>query len=157
MATDSHAASRVTLTTLRAGAAALGLGMGIANTPLVIAVQTSVGFSQRGVATASTMFFRNIGGTVAVGAMGAILARALVQHSADAARGTELVARILSTARTGTEADADLLAAVARDLSIGLTRVMALVAALAIAAARVAWLFPDVPDPPHRRNCGSLT
>ena len=40
------------LATLRIGAAIFGLGMGIANTPVVIAVQTSVGFSQRGVATA---------------------------------------------------------------------------------------------------------
>jgi EmrB/QacA subfamily drug resistance transporter len=70
--------------TVRIGSALLGLGMGFANTPLVIAVQTSVSFSQRGVATASTMFFRNIGGTVAVGVMGVILARALL---AGAARG----------------------------------------------------------------------
>lgn len=45
----THGASA---STLRIGAAFLGLGMGFSNTPLVIAVQTSVGFSQRGVATA---------------------------------------------------------------------------------------------------------
>ena len=46
---------------------AYGVGLGFANTPLVIAVQSSVPWNRRGVATASTMFFRTIGGTLAVG------------------------------------------------------------------------------------------
>src|SRR2546430_3792251 len=39
-----------------------GIGLGLANTALLIAVQTSVEWRQRGVATASTMFARTIGG-----------------------------------------------------------------------------------------------
>jgi MFS family permease len=58
---------------------AFGLGLGIANTALLIAVQTSVEWRQRGVATASTMFARTIGGTLAVGVLGALLSAAL-QH-----------------------------------------------------------------------------
>ncbi len=54
-----------------------GAGMGLANTALLLAVQTSVGWKQRGVATASTMFFRTIGGALAVGALGGALASAL--------------------------------------------------------------------------------
>jgi EmrB/QacA subfamily drug resistance transporter len=54
-----------------------GVGMGLANTALIITVQDSVPFSRRGVATASTMFFRTIGGAVAVGVLGALLAHAL--------------------------------------------------------------------------------
>ena len=38
-----------------------GAGLGIANPPLLIAVQTSVPWNRRGVATASTLFFRTIG------------------------------------------------------------------------------------------------
>src|SRR5262249_30253740 len=49
---------------LRMASAAFGIGMGFANTAQVIAVQTSVSFKERGVATASTMFFRSIGGTI---------------------------------------------------------------------------------------------
>lgn len=51
-----------------------GLGMGLANTAIIIGVQASVGYRQRGVATATTMFARNMGGALGVGTLGAILA-----------------------------------------------------------------------------------
>jgi EmrB/QacA subfamily drug resistance transporter len=136
----THGASA---TTLRVGSAILGLGMGFSNTPLVIAVQTSVGFSQRGVATASTMFFRNIGGTVAVGVMGVLLARALLAGAAREAGGGALVARILGPDRRNV--DPSLLASISGDLAVGVAHVMMLVTALGCAAAVVAWLFPHVP------------
>jgi EmrB/QacA subfamily drug resistance transporter len=53
--------------------ALFGVGMGLANIALIIAVQQSTTWEYRGVATASTMFFRIIGGTVAVGALGGVL------------------------------------------------------------------------------------
>jgi EmrB/QacA subfamily drug resistance transporter len=55
----------------------MGCGMGLANTALVIAVQENASWKERGVATASTMFFRTIGGAIAVGALGALLAAKL--------------------------------------------------------------------------------
>jgi hypothetical protein len=135
----SHGASA---STLRIGSAFLGIGMGFFNTPLVIAVQTSVGFAQRGVATASTMFFRNIGGTVAVGVMGVILARALLAGAAREVGGAELVARILGPDRRNV--DPALLASISGELALGVAHVMMLVSALACAGAVVAWLFPHV-------------
>lgn len=51
----------------------LGFGMGLINTALILAVQTHVSWEQRGVATASTLFFRSIGGTVAVGILGGVM------------------------------------------------------------------------------------
>ena len=54
-----------------------GAGLGTANPPLLIAVQTSVPWNRRGIATASTLFFRTIGGTLAVGLLGGVLANAL--------------------------------------------------------------------------------
>src|SRR6202041_2118601 len=72
----------------RVTTAICGAGLGLANTALIIAVQTSVAWEQRGVATASTMFFRTIGGTLTVGVLGNILARALARDTsvpADAA------------------------------------------------------------------------
>lgn len=129
--------------TIRVLAAFFGIGMGLSNTALVIAVQTSVGFSQRGVATASTMFFRNIGGTVGVGVMGALLARALMAgQAARAAGGASLVARILGPERRGL--DPAVLQAIAGDLAHGLTHVIVLVASLAGAAALVGLFFPHV-------------
>jgi len=51
----------------------VGLGMGFSTTAFLVAVQSSVGWSQRGIATASTQFFRSIGGTVGVAGMGALM------------------------------------------------------------------------------------
>ncbi len=134
----SHGATAMRVRVL---AGVFGIGMGLANAPLVIAVQTSVGFSQRGVATASTMFFRNIGGTVAVGAMGVALAHALLAGSAREG-GSALVARMLGPARRSI--DSTLLASISGDLTVGLTYVMWIVAAMAVGCAAVAWLFPHV-------------
>src|SRR5258705_7557967 len=61
--------------------ALFGIGLGLANTALLIAVQTSVEWRRRGVATASTMFARTIGGTLAVGVLGALLTAALLRDS----------------------------------------------------------------------------
>src|SRR2546428_10161663 len=63
----------------QAASALFGVGLGIANTALLIAVQTSVEWRQRGVATASTMFARTIGGTLAVGVLGGILSAAVLR------------------------------------------------------------------------------
>jgi len=121
-----------------------GVGMGIANTPMVIAVQTSVGFSQRGVATASTMFFRSIGGTVGVGVMGVVLARRLMAGGGAGGAGGDsagLIARMLGAERSSI--DPAVLAAVARDLAGGIGAVLAIVVGLAVSAALVAWYFPE--------------
>lgn len=65
---------------LAAIAFALGVGMGLANTALLIAVQESVAHAERGVATATAMFARTIGGAIAVGALGALLGALLAGH-----------------------------------------------------------------------------
>jgi len=53
---------------------AMGSGMGFVMTAMLIAVQDSVDWKERGVATSSAMFFRTIGGAVMVGALGGLLA-----------------------------------------------------------------------------------
>jgi EmrB/QacA subfamily drug resistance transporter len=50
-----------------------GLGMGLLSTPLLIVIQSSVGWAQRGSATALNQFSRTIGGAVGVSLMGALL------------------------------------------------------------------------------------
>jgi EmrB/QacA subfamily drug resistance transporter len=62
---------------LRAMTCLLGIGNGFALPSLLVAVQGSVEWKQRGVATASILFFRTMGSTVAVGVMGGLLAAAL--------------------------------------------------------------------------------
>lgn len=127
---------------IRWAAGAVGIGMGLSNTAIVIAVQSSVAFAERGVATASTMFFRNIGGTVAVGGMGVLLARAL-ERSAGAQGGVDdVVSRILGPERRSVPAS--VLRAVSDHLALGVTNVLWTVAALAGVAAVVAMTFPAV-------------
>jgi MFS family permease len=51
----------------------VGTGLGFCTTTFVVSLQTAVGWEQRGLATAVGAFFRTIGGTVGVGALGAFL------------------------------------------------------------------------------------
>ncbi|MDP3278700.1 MAG: MFS transporter [Deltaproteobacteria bacterium] len=56
--------------------ALLGLGMGLQNTPLLIALQSAVPWSQRGSATAMFSFSRTLGNT-----LGAVFAGAIAEHA----------------------------------------------------------------------------
>lgn len=80
------ASARASGAALGVGMFVFGLGMGFANTAIVIGVQASVGWEQRGVATATTMFARTMGGALGVGGLGALLAyRLRTTISAEAA------------------------------------------------------------------------
>ncbi len=122
--------------TFQALTALFGAGMGFSNTPLVIAVQTSVPWNRRGVATASTLFFRTIGGTLAVGLLGGLLTASL--SAAGAPPGA--ADRLLGPERA--LLDPSLLTGLAGALRSGLGRVFACVAAVALAAGAVSFLFP---------------
>jgi EmrB/QacA subfamily drug resistance transporter len=113
-----------------------GVGLGLANTPIVIAVQTSVPWTRRGVATASTMFFRTMGGTVAVGVLGGLLAAALSGGPVS----PEQVEQLLGPERS-LLAPA-VLASVAGALQAGMTRLFWAAAAIAGAALAVGLAFP---------------
>jgi EmrB/QacA subfamily drug resistance transporter len=70
-----------------AGAACVGIGMGLSSTAMLISVQNSVGWSQRGVATAMVQFARTIGGAVGVAALGTVLARGMSSRLSNADTG----------------------------------------------------------------------
>jgi len=76
-ATVHLVSSRAAPWTLGIAMFAFGVGMGLVNTAVVIGIQASVGWEQRGVVTATNMFARSMGGAVGVGGMGAMLARRL--------------------------------------------------------------------------------
>jgi EmrB/QacA subfamily drug resistance transporter len=77
-----------------------GLGMGLLSTPLLIVIQSSVGWAQRASATALNQFSRTIGGAVGVSLMGALLAARAGPGAASALRhsaaGGQLLERGLS-------------------------------------------------------------
>jgi EmrB/QacA subfamily drug resistance transporter len=121
-----------------------GVGLGIANPPLLIAVQTSVAWSRRGVATASTLFFRTIGGTLAVGLLGGALASAL----AGAGAPPGLVEKLLGPERAALDPAA--IAPVASALQGAMGTVFWAAAAIAAGAFAVVLAFPHVAIAPAR-------
>ena len=62
----------------------IGIGMGACNIAFLLVVQGAVGWSERGVATASTLFFRTIGQTIGAGLAGAILNFGIARHAGGA-------------------------------------------------------------------------
>ena len=117
---------------------ALGLGMGTANTALIIAVQSAVSWKQRGVATASTMFFRTIGGALSVGILGAVLARALGPDVP-----THLVNELLGPTH-GRGLDATVLAPLTTAMATGLGTVFQAIAGIGTASLLAGLAFPTV-------------
>jgi MFS family permease len=114
-----------------------GLGLGLSNTALLIAVQTSVGWSERGVATASALFFRTMGGALAVGSLGAVLSRKL-----EGAAPPGLISRMLGPERASLPADQ--LEIVSSALSSGLRVVFTTTAVMGVLALVSAMVFPVV-------------
>lgn len=80
-------------------AAVLGLGMGFSNTTFVIAVQTAVGWSERGAATSGNMFLRTVGQSVGTALFGAVFNLGVGQRIAGA---DEEINRLLEPATRAT-------------------------------------------------------
>lgn len=124
----------------RVASAFFGVGLGFANTVTLIAVQGSVDFKERGVATASTMLFRTIGGALSVGLLGEVLARALRHDPALVADA----ARLLAGARAGAELDPAHAKALSAALAAGLSPVFWAIAGLAVGAFGIGLFFPKL-------------
>ena len=76
-----HVQTQGGLAELTAGALLIGIGMGACNIAFLLVVQGSVGWSERGIATASTLFSRTIGQTIGAGLAGAILNFGIARHA----------------------------------------------------------------------------
>jgi MFS family permease len=131
----------------------LGVGLGLSMTAQLIAVQTSVEWKQRGVATASVSFFRSMGGMVVVGVMGGILAAALVS---DPSVPLEVANKVLGPERDQV-LEPEVVQAVSCALQNALGTIFTVIAALALAAFLVGLFFPYVPrtDPSEQSEEGS--
>ena len=70
---------------ISAACALVGMGLGPSSMSQVLAVQNAVPERQRGVSTALVPFFRTLGGSVGVGALGGLLAMGLVRRLGPAA------------------------------------------------------------------------
>lgn len=117
-----------------------GVGLGFANTALVIAVQTSVSWQERGVATASAMFFRSVGGALGLGVAGGILVASITGIPGVARSAAD---KLLGPTH-GRALDPAILAKLSGALEIGLTTVFWFVFALASCAFLLSLFFPRV-------------
>ncbi len=119
---------------------AFGVGMGLFNTVLIIAVQSSVSWEERGVATASVLFFRTIGGALVVGVVGGVLTRRIAAlqgvppGAADALLGPT----------HGGQLAPEVFQRLSGALAAGLQIAFWCVAGLAVSAWLIALLFPRV-------------
>lgn len=114
----------------------LGLGMGFTSMPYLLGPQNAVAWNQRGVTTSSVQFFRTIGGSVAVAALGALLNARLhnVDPSLEANAALDPALRLKSSPEA--------LAHLSSALDYGLHGVFLVTAVIATATFAVAWLFP---------------
>jgi len=74
------------------GSFVIGIGMGFCNTAFVVAIQASVGWTERGVATSSYMFMRIVGQSVGAAVFGAVLNFGLSRYAPE---GGDLVNGLL--------------------------------------------------------------
>jgi MFS family permease len=130
------------------GTASFGVGLGFANTALLIAVQTSVTWEQRGVATASTMFFRTVGGALAIGGLGAVLS---VAFARDPSIPADAANRLLGPDH-GLSLGPDVLARLAGTLEGSLQTIFWLIFALSATSFLISWLFPAVATAPSAQQ-----
>ena len=68
----------------------IGTGLGLSTTPMLIAVQSSVVWTRRGIATATNMFVRSFGSVVGLAVMGAIINHATAAYGSQASTNQAL-------------------------------------------------------------------
>ncbi len=71
----------------------VGVGMGLTSTAFIVSIQSTVGWQQRGIATAANMFMRNLGNTIGAALLGGILNSQLRMYLS---QGTDQTGRKLS-------------------------------------------------------------
>lgn len=128
--------------------ALVGVGLGFSSLAFLLAVQNSVTWGRRGVATASVQFFRTIGGSVGVAVMGAILANGMRPYLSSLGPGPggssqRGGASLLLDPAARATLSADALHQLAGALNTSLHLVYVLIAGLAIAGLIVAFQFPS--------------
>lgn len=122
----------------------VGLGLGPTSIAQVLAIQHVVPEKQRGVATSLAPFFRTVGGSIGVGALGGILSAGLSQRLGPLA---ESAGRLLSPRAVASGAPPPLpLAELGRAIERSLLPVFAILAALSVFNVLLASRFPERGD-----------
>ncbi|HET9440026.1 MAG TPA: MFS transporter, partial [Longimicrobiales bacterium] len=117
--------------------AIIGLGNGFIATPFLVAVQNAVPWNRRGVATSTNQFFRTIGGSISVAALGAVLNA----HLRDVL-GADANANSLLDPQARAAIDPTALAQGVSALAGGLHTIFLICLVAGIGAVFIAMLFP---------------
>jgi EmrB/QacA subfamily drug resistance transporter len=126
----------------------IGAGMGLMSQTYILAVQNSVEPREMGIATASLLFFRSIGGTFAVAAFGSILTSTLrsnLTSQLGAAAGTINPQRILHSPAAAQQLPPDLVHGVRVALASSLHNVFLACVPIAAAALLLSLLLKELP------------
>ncbi len=133
------------------GAFIMGVGFGFLNTTYIVAIQSSVAWGERGVATASNMLMRNLGNAVGAALLGGVLNLRLARYLESVGIG-DLVSLdsvrdlIGESAPGGAEVPAAALPGLQQGLQLGLDLVFWVIVAFAIATLLVSWRVPDLEE-----------
>ncbi len=132
----------------------LGLGLGFVSTPYLLAVQNAVPWHRRGVGTSSVQFFRTIGGSIAVAALGTVLNAHL---AVTLGAGVDPNVALDPTLRAGLAPSS--LHALVRALDGALTSIYLVMAVMAALGIGVGLLFPkgSAMDHAHREAAASAS
>ena len=88
------------------GSTVMGFGMGFLSTSAIVIIQDSVGWGERGSATASNIFSRNLGSTLGATALGAVLNISLAHRGGGAGVHFDQIRQLLDHAQVGAGDDA---------------------------------------------------
>lgn len=131
------------------GSFVMGVGFGLLNTTFLVAIQTSVGWAQRGVATASNMLMRNLGNAFGAALFGGVLNVSMARHLERRGLADQVsldsVRELVGEGGSGTAVLAPDIAAVLQDaLSGSLQLVFWGIVACAVVILLVSWRVPEL-------------
>jgi EmrB/QacA subfamily drug resistance transporter len=126
-----------------AGAVLIGLGMGFSNTTFLVAIQSSVGWNERGVATSTLLFLRTIGQALGAGIGGAMLNFSLSRYAPGAG---ETLNQLLEPARRASLAP-ESVDQLSRAIAGSLHEVYVIAAVLAVVTLALTFLLPAGASP----------
>ncbi|HZT52278.1 MAG TPA: MDR family MFS transporter [Stellaceae bacterium] len=119
------------------GAALIGIGMGLTNNTYTVAIQGSVGWAQRGVATSTLSFMRQVGQAIGAAVFGGTINAEVASQGAS----PDIVDRIMNPATRDTIA-ADAIAPLTEAIAHGLHHVYIITSVLCVAVLTTALLLP---------------
>jgi EmrB/QacA subfamily drug resistance transporter len=134
------------------GAFSMGMGFGLLNTTYIVAIQTSVPWAQRGVATSTNMLMRNLGNAIGAAMLGGVLNLRLAHYIEERGLGSVIsLNNVRDLLEGGSGLTRETGAATLEVLQAGLASSLGLVfwavALFAVAILVISWRVPDLhPD-----------